>query len=273
MPSPKNIKTLAIVYDFDGTLSEGSVHHRTFIPPDSNLKTTSQKWKNFALQQDADPLLIYMFYLIQYSQKHNITLDKKSFKKIGRDNDQHLFLGVSDWFFFINQFAQKNGIQLQHFIVSSGLQEIIEGSSICNTENLKIFASKFIYDSFGQAVFPAVVLNDSSKLQYLIKINKGIKTHNDTRQVTAYTSEEERPIPFKNMLYIGDGMTDIPAMKFLKNKGGTSLCVYADDSILAHKILSDNRVDAIFQADYSPNSPLSLFIQNKICALSSDFNL
>lgn len=243
---------VALIYDFDGTLSPGNMQEFGFIQAIG--KTPEEFWKmsdEISLGQDASHILCYMKLMIDQAKEAHVELKRDSFVRFG--HEIALFNGVKEWFKLINNYGKEQGVKVEHYINSSGLTEMIEGSPIAK-EFKKIFACSFMYDSHGVAVWPAVAVDYTGKTQFIFKINKGIMSIRDTVKVNESQAEDRKRIPFENMIYFGDGQTDIPCMKIVKMFGGNSVAVYPPDnqrkSVMAEKLLKQNRVNFICPADY-----------------------
>lgn len=244
---------VALIYDFDKTLSPEDMQNYGFIPgigmePENFWALTTKT----VLENKMDMILGYMLVMVKEAEG-KLILTRESFKKMGEKVS--FFPGVSSWFNRINSFALDKGVNIEHYIISSGLKEIIEGSKIAS-EFKRIFAAEFVYNERGIPIWPSMAVNYTSKTQFLFRINKGELDLTDNKGVNEFLPEDERRVPFKNMVYIGDGITDIPCMKIVKNGGGHSIAVYNEDSQLAEKMLAQARVDYIFKADYKKNSLL-----------------
>ncbi len=174
------------------------------------------------------------------------------------------FPGVESWFDRVDMFVKliDPRIHVEHYIVSAGLKEILEGVSI-HTHFKRIFASEYHFNHHDVAVFPKVLVTDSTKTQYLFRINKGKLELSET--INTHMSESERPIPFEHIVYIGDGLTDVPSMTVTKKNGGHTLAVYKKGSPKGIKVCRDlleaGRVDFIAPADYSPKTLLDHRVQ------------
>ena len=220
----KQKPTVALIYDFDGTLSPGNMQEFGFIQ--AIKKNPGQFWsenKKLTDEQDADQILTYMYLMLQKAQSKNVSLKRESFKEFGKNIE--LFNGVIEWFSLINKYGKEKELKIEHYINSSGLIEMIEGTPIAK-EFKKIYACSYLYDVDGKAYWPAVAVNYTTKTQFLFKINKGIESISDNKQINEYIEDNKRKIPFKRMIYFGDGETDIPCMKLVKQKGGHSIAVY-----------------------------------------------
>lgn len=262
------IHKAAIIYDYDGTLARGNIQECSFIPEIGMSR--DDFWKEVRLKtekHDADEILVYMNLMIQKAHANKIKITKRELQRHGKATD--LYAGLSDhsWFNRINAFADDQGLVLEHYIVSSGISEMIEGSPIFPNFK-KVFASQFMYEN-GEAVWPNVAINYTTKTQYLFRINKGIDNQWDNSRINSYMAGDQRPIPFENMIFIGDGDTDIPSMKMMTLKGGHSIAVYDPecgkrtlDKI--HSLISDGRVDFIASADYSENSQIDIAVRGII---------
>lgn len=267
----KNLIKLAVCYDFDGTLAPGNMQEYGFL---RTLKTTPgsfwAKSDELAQNQCADKNLAYMLTMLTEAKNKNISFRREDLQKFGQDIT--LFRGVGDWFKRINAYALKNGVELQHFLLSSGLKEIVEGMPI-SKEFTKVYACSFMYDANGVAFWPAQVVNYTTKTQYLYRISKGCLDEADMA-VNDRTPQSERDIPFSQMVYIGDGMTDIPCMATLRKFGGHAIAVYRPHtktgSKNAEKLLKDGRVDNIAPADYSEGGKMDTMIKALIRKVKSD---
>ena len=246
----KKKPVVALIYDFDGTLSPGNMQEFGFIQAIGKDKTEFwTKNKELSEKNDANGILCYMYLMIQAAKTNGISLKRDSFKKFGADVE--LFEGVKDWFSLINEYGDSIGLEIKHYINSSGLKEMIEGTAI-SKEFENIYACSFLYDVDGIAYWPGVAVDYTTKTQFLFKINKGIKEVSDNCKINEYVPEAERPIPFERMIYFGDGETDIPCMKMVKDHGGHSIVVYGDKKKkhTAYKLINENRVNFVCQADY-----------------------
>ena len=221
MGSKRKKPVFVIAYDFDGTLAGGNMQEYDFIPA-LNMKPSVFWTQSTALakQQRADPILAYMQLMLKKANTFGIQVKKDSFREFGRKVE--LFEGVEDWFARINAYAKIQNVDVQHFIISSGLREMIEGTKIAK-QFKKIYASGFMYDVNGVADWPALAVNYTTKTQYLFRINKGSLDEDDNSLINRYVPDEERSVPFNRMLFIGDGETDVPCMRLIKAQGGMLL--------------------------------------------------
>ena len=205
-----------------------------------------------------------MWVMLEKLKEKNIKPTRAAFRKFA--SDVELFAGVPDWFDRINAYAKQQGVELRHYIISSGLKEMIEGTKIANKFHT-IFASTFMYNKKGEAFWPGIILNYTSKTQFIFRINKGCEDLADNETVNKYIRRELRPMPFENMIYVGDGVTDIPCMKMVKSEGGHAVAVYDARKRKPAKIdqlVKDNRVNAVKPADYRAGKPLEKYIQSVI---------
>lgn len=270
---------IALCYDFDGTLSPKNMQEYDFIP---SLKIKpADFWKEagiMAKKHEADQILCYMLLMLDSTRNTDVRITREGFAEKGATVE--LFDGVTDWFGLINEYGRKRGVTLEHYIISSGIKEMIEGTTL-NKKRVfkKIYACSYIYDKYGVAVWPANVVNYTTKTQYLFRINKGIEDVTDDVSVNEFVPDEDRRVPFSRMIYFGDGSTDIPCMKLVKNQGGHSIAVYkrgAKSRKGALKLLKDNRVNFVAPADYSNGSELhkyTMFVIDKIAASYEIFRL
>jgi hypothetical protein len=263
---------IALIYDFDGTLAPGNMQEFGFMQAIS--KDPATFWtENTKLseQNDADQILTYMYLMKQKAETEGISLKRESFREFGKQIG--LFSGVKEWFSLINNYGKEKGLIIEHYINSSGLKEMIEGTSI-SKEFKNIFACSYVYDIDGKAIWPGVAVNYTTKTQFLFKINKGIESVSDNKRVNEYISHEERRIPFENMIYFGDGETDIPCMKLVKQQGGHSIAVYkprdSKKKKLAQKLIAENRVNFVCSADYTENKEIHQVVKTIIDKIKAD---
>jgi len=253
----KKAPIIALMYDFDRTLSPREMQEYAFIP--GLGMDADEFWAECtktAEKYSMDPILAYMYNMIEKSEgKQIVTHD--SLRALG--NGVGLYDGVSTWFGRVNDYARRRGLAPEHYIISSGIKEIIEGTPIAG-EFKEIYAASFCYNEKGVPFWPAVAVNYTSKTQFLYRINKGVLDTAENRGVNEYMPEEMRRVPFRNMIYIGDGMTDIPSMKLTKANGGHSIAVYTDDRSEADRMLLDGRIDFAVKADYSEGSEMETTI-------------
>lgn len=254
---------MAICYDFDKTLSVDDMQSYSFIK--SLNMDINDFWKEcakFSNQTGADNILSYLFMGLKKCKEVSIAPTKEFFKSCGKDIEY--FDGINTWFDRINKFANKNGVEIEHYIISSGIKEIIEGTTIAKHFK-EIYACSYCYDENGNAFWPATDINYTSKTQFLYRVNKGILKPNDN-SVNNYMDYDDRRIPFENIIYIGDSETDIPSMKLLRNKKGFSISVYNNKNLPDYykSLLHQNRVDYIARADYSKGSELESIVQEII---------
>ena len=247
---------IALIYDFDGTLSPGNMQEFGFIQAIG--QTPEEFWSKsdgIAKGQDASNILAYMKLMYDEARKNGIRLTREDFRRYG--SDIVLFDGVREWFRNVNEYGRRHGVIIEHYINSSGLKEIIEGSSIAK-EFKHIFAGSFIYDEAGEAEWPGIAVDFTAKTQFLFKIQKGIFSSRDAKRVNESMAEDAKRIPFTNMIYFGDGETDIPSMKVVNMFGGNAIAVFNPTDPrkrgLARKLLRQGRVNFITPAVYSRES-------------------
>ena len=266
---------VALVYDFDGTLSPGNMQEFGFIQAIG--KTPEEFWKmsdEIAKGQDASNILAYMKLMFDEAKKAGIKLRKDDFQKFGEQIE--LFNGVTEWFGLINAYGKAKGVRIEHYINSSGLAEMIEGSPIAG-EFKRIFACSFLYNENGEAEWPGVAVDYTAKTQFLFKINKGILSIRDNKRVNESQLEENKRIPFPSMIYFGDGETDVPCMKIVKMFGGNSIAVYNPKAErkkhIARKLLRQKRVNFICPADYSAGSRMYRIVCAIIDKIKAEYEL
>ena len=259
--SPKTI--LAICYDFDKTLSPEDMQAQGFIQSiNYEVEKFWEESNALATNNDMDQNLAYMYMMAKKSRGKYI-FNKDGLRKKG--SEVKLFPGVETWFDRINQYGDEKGVKVEHYIISSGLKEMIEGTSIADKFK-KIYASAFYYDEDGVAVWPAQAINYTNKTQFLFRIEKGALDINDQR-VNDFIEPNEYRIPFRNMVYIGDSDTDIPCMKLVNTYGGHSIGVYnsiTKDKTKVFKMLKENRIKYFVAANYNEDSELEQLVKHII---------
>jgi hypothetical protein len=261
MPAPAI--PLAIIYDFDGTLAPGNMQERQFIP-DIGM-TAVEFWQEVdAVAEDnhADGILSYMFVMLEKAKAAGMPVRREDL--VARSRAIEFFPGVEGWFNRIDSYGEERGVFVEHYVISSGNSEIIEGTSIAHQFS-RIYASKFLYDARGFAVWPAVAINFTTKTQYLFRINKGAHDWKDSSIINKFVPQSERPIPFENMVYIGDGETDVPCFRLVKDLGGLSIAVYANGAYgQAERYRDEGRVNCVIPAEYTENGVLDCTIKSYI---------
>jgi phosphoserine phosphatase len=254
---------LAIIYDFDGTLAPGNMQERQFIP-DVGM-TAGEFWREvdaLAEQNQADGILAYMFLMLEKAKEAGIPVRRDDL--VARSRQIEFFPGVAGWFDRIDAYGDSKGVLVEHYVISSGNSEIIEGTSIAPKFS-RIYASKFLYDAKGLAVWPAVAINFTTKTQYLFRINKGAHEWEDSSIINKFVPQSERPVPFENMIYIGDGETDVPCFRLVKDLGGLSIAVYADGARQrAEQYRVEGRVNCVVPAVYTESSGLDWTVRSYI---------
>lgn len=253
---------VAIMYDFDKTLCTKDMQEYTFIP--SLAESAKEFWEEttqLARKEKMDAILTYMYLMLKKSKAKNKKISRQAFIEAGRDIE--LYPGVNDWFDRIKKYGLDNGVCIEHYIISSGLKEIIEGCPISDKFK-QIYACEFHYDVNGVADWPKTAVNYTNKTQYLFRINKGILDLSNDRELNKFVHEDDRRVPFRNMIYIGDGMTDVPCMKLVKLNGGHSIAVYKKDKTAGNELLKDRRVDYTLKADYREGKELDSIVKNII---------
>ena len=258
---------VAFLYDFDKTLCTTDMQDYAFIP--SLGMTPKEFWaeaNGFGRGNRIDGILAYMYTMIREAEKRNRPFTREDLVEKGRSIV--LFPGVQEWFGRINAFGDSQGVQVEHYIISSGLREIIEGSSISG-EFKEIYASEFYYDEAGKPVWPKLTVNFTAKTQFVYRINKGVLDVSDDKTLNDSMPDDSKRVPFTNMVYMGDGLSDVPCMKMMRAYGGQAIAVYQESNRMGvEDLLAKGRVDFIFPADYSEDTALDLTVKNIIRKMS-----
>lgn len=260
-----DLPVLAICYDFDKTLSPDDMQAQGFIQSlNVDVNEFWQELNSLAKEHDMDNNLAYMYMMATKSYGKQF-LTKEVLADYG--SKVALYNGVSTWFERIRQYGLKQGVQIEHYIISSGLKEMIEGTEMAkNGAFKKIYASAFMFDDKGVAVWPAQAINYTNKTQFLFRIQKGMLDINDPG-VNDYIRPEEQRVPFRNMIYIGDSDTDIPCMSLVNVNGGHSIGVYDPDSKnkdKVYKMMQHHRIRYYASADYTDGSDLDTVVKQII---------
>lgn len=268
------LPTIALVYDFDGTLAPGNMQEFGLLQ-DIGYQNPNDFWNlcdQIAKTNDAGGISVVMYALQTEAQRHGIRCTREMLRKYGQS--VQFFPGVKDWFSTINQYASQIGVEVKHYINSSGIKEMIEGCTIAQNFE-QIYACSYLYDSNGDACWPSVVVDYTKKTQFLFKINKGIREVSDRVRVNEFVPTEERPVPFERMIYFGDGETDVPCMRTVKSNGGYSFAVYGNDKkrALAQQLLTEGRVNFACNADYTHQGEMMEIVKRILDKIKAEYTL
>ncbi len=246
-----------------------------FIP--AIRMTTKEFWnevKTLSKKHEADNILVYMGLMLEKARAAEVPVRKKDFEEFGKKVE--LFQGVADWFPRINTYAKESGVAVKHYVISSGLREMVFASPI-GRHFAAVFASSFWYDHNGVAKWPALALNYTTKTQYLFRINKGSLYVYDHSKINKYVPQHERPVPFQNMIFIGEGETDIPCFRLLTDQGGHSVAVYKPKTkgarARAQQLIRDGRVKFAAPANYREGHAVDRIVKAVIDKLAIDAHL
>ena len=268
----KPLKT-ALIYDFDGTLARGNMQEVSFIPSVGMEKGAFwDEAERLTRVADGDGILMYMQLMLSHARANGSPITRAMLREHG--HDVKLFDGLKSdltgpgWFERIDALGAKYGLEIEHYIISAGLEEMIDGCPIRDAFR-HVFASKFVYDEDGVAIWPAVGVNYTTKTQYLFRINKGVLNHYEHDKINRFIPDEVRPVPFERMIFLGDGDTDVPTMKMMHTKGGFSIAVYDPrnserDQQKIYGLISEDRVNFVAAADYREGSALDLIVKGLI---------
>jgi len=257
---PNERPIVALLYDFDKTLCTQDMQNYAFIP--SLGMAPEDFWREanaFGQREKMDGVLAYMYTMIRKCGELGVPLTRESLVRCGRSIV--FFPGVQDWFSRINHFGELLGIQVEHYVISSGLREIIEGSAIAGAFR-EIYASEFFYDGAGRPVWPKLAVNFTAKTQFVYRINKGVLDVSDDKTLNDSMPDKSKRVAFTNMIYLGDGLSDVPCMKMMRAYGGEAIAVYqAGNRPGVEKLLRQGRVDFIYPADYREGTGLEVTVQ------------
>jgi hypothetical protein len=259
----------ALIYDFDGTLARGNMQEVSFIPSiGMDIGAFWAEAEKLTKDADADGILMYMQLMLRHAARNNAPITRETLSDQGRE--VALFEGLKDlsWFDRMNAFGAQYGLDIEHYIISAGLEEMIEGTPI-RPALTHVFASHYVYDENGEAAWPAVGVNYTTKTQYLFRINKGVNNHWENERINHFIPDDDRRIPFERMIFLGDGDTDVPTMKMMHTKGGFSIAVYdprsnEKDQKKVYSLISEDRVNFVAAADYREGSALDLIVKGLV---------
>lgn len=261
-------REVAFMFDFDDTLIEGSMQDKGLF----NLLgvTPDEFWKeanDFSEKHNMDSINAYLYILLLVAKKKGVKLTRKTLVECGKDLP--FFKGVKEFFPRIKEYAKSVGLNLEFYIISSGNKEIIEGSEIGSEFN-RIFASEYVYNKSDTPVWIANNVNFTVKTQFINRIRKGLLDNlYDTVQVNEKFTDRANLIPYSNMVYFGDGYTDIPSMKVVSMNGGNSICIYTEGKKAnAEATLKDGRSTHIALADYSEGGRIDKICKNILDEIS-----
>ena len=270
------MKKTAILYDFDKTLCTKDMQEYSLIPS-LGYKEPSQFWKEvgkLSRQSQMDGVSAYLYWLVRKYEEQGRPLRREDFADVGRSIE--FYRGVDTWFRRINEYGASLGLEIEHYVISSGMAEIIEASGIAD-EFRRIYACRYYYDENGTARWPAQIINYTTKTQYIFRINKQVLDESDDESLIAWVPQEQRPIPFSRMVYIADGLTDVPCMKLVKEYGGKSIVVYNPESakagITASRLIRENRADFMSVADYRESHDLETLVKLILDHMAADSRL
>ena len=254
---------VALIYDFDKTLCTKDMQEYSLIPS-LGYENASEFWNEVTVLTQAnhmDAIGAYLYTLHKKFKELGTPLHKSMFSDLGKDIV--LYPGVETWFERVNKMGEENGLEVEHYIISSGMDEIIRGTTIAKHFK-KIYACRYYYED-DYAVWPAQIVNYTTKTQYIFRINKQVLDENDDKDLNKYVDFKDRPIPFEHMVYIADGITDIPCMRLVKEYGGNAIAVYNEESgkarIVAESLIKDGRANYMAKANYEENSDMEILIK------------
>ena len=273
MPGRFFQNTIALVYDFDGTLSPQPMQEYTVLPkigvePAAFWDLVNRE----ARETESDQMLVYMRHILEALERERVDVKREDFMAMAGAIEY--FPGVPTWFGRVNGYVRRRGrgqVKLHHYLISAGQKEILDGVSI-RRHFKRIYASEYHFNHHGVATFPKFLVTDTLKTQFLFRINKGIE--DVTESINEHMPEAERPIPFPNMIYVGDGVTDVPSMALTKKNGGHAVAVYNPAGERGRatcvKLLDAGRVDFVAEADFRRSSKLSRRVELVLDAIIAD---
>lgn len=261
----ETLPVLAMCYDFDKTLSPDDMQAQGYIQSVGyDVDAFWEESSSLAHDNDMDRNLSYMYKMVEESQGHFV-LNKEKLAEYG--SKVALYPGVAEWFERIREYGRQKGVIIEHYIISSGLKEMVEGTQMAKEGAFeRIYACSFYFDERGVAKWPAQVVNYTNKTQFLFRIQKGVLDPNDPAVNDSFAPEDIR-VPFRNMVYIGDSDTDVPCMRLVNSNGGHSIGVYdpeTGDTRKVHKMMREGRIKYFAPADYREGSELDTLLKKII---------
>ncbi len=252
----KKKKIVALIYDFDNTLINCDMQNITLAKElAGSVEAFWARANGFMIDNDVDEVLSYLYMSNVMAKEKGIKFTKKYLAEHGKKINAY-FAGVETWFDRINAYASDMGVELKHYVISAGFQDMVDNCSIAKNFE-KIFACRYVYDASGEVLWPAYVVNYSQKIQYIARIRKNLTENlRDSKGVNTKVGKKDQYISYDRMIYLGDGVTDVPGMKMIKQMGGYSICVYDKTKESAKRLLRDKRVDYVVPADYTEGSLL-----------------
>ena len=268
------LPSVALVYDFDGTLVPGNMQEFGLLQaigydkPNDFWNLCDQLTKT----NDAGGIAVVMYAIQAAAQRAGLRCTRDFLRSYGKMVT--FFPGVEQWFEQINAYASQIGVEVKHYINSSGIKEMIDGCAIAHAFE-RIYACSYLYDSDGDACWPAVVVDYTKKTQFLYKINKGIREVSDHVRINEFVPSNQRPVPFERMIYFGDGETDVPCMRTIKANGGHSFAVYGNEKkrSLAQQLLAEGRVNFACAADYTEEGEMMVIVKRILDKIKADYTL
>ncbi len=262
-----DLTLVAFIYDFDKTLCDKDMQEYSFIPA---LGMDSEHFWNKTTElinkEKMDKILGYMYMMLKEAKENELSINKNYLNSLGKDIN--FFPGVLTWFERVNEYGKKIGLKIEHYIVSSGLREIIKGTPISKYFK-EIYACEFLYNEDGNAIWPKMSVNYTAKTQFISRINKGVLDISDDNNLNKAMLDENRRISTKNMIYFGDGLTDIPSMRMTRENGGYAIAVYQNNNKeIVNDLLLDDRIDFHSEAIYNEDSELDKLIKNILLDIS-----
>ena len=268
-----NKPIVAICYDFDNTLSPKCMQEYGFISKlDISPTEFWEKSDEYIKKYNADSVTSYMYNMLKTYKEKNLVFTKKDLHDCGKQID--LYDGVDTWFKRINEFGKQNGVIVEHYIISTGNKEILEGTKIAK-EFTEIYASSYMWNEKDEPIWPAMAINYTNKTQFLYRINKGISSVTDNTVNNKMPNEKKR-IPLSNFIYIGDSSTDVPCMRLVVKHTGYAIGIYDPNSNHLDAIFElndNNRIPYFVPANYNENSPMDILIKEIILKIKSESNL
>lgn len=260
-------KRIALLYDFDCTLADGFMQSFGLVQDlgHRDINEYFEASNNLVGGEEMDMCLSMMAGIVRSANQQGKKVTREYLQGFGKN--MKYYVGVEEWFDRVNAIGARYGYEIEHYVISSGLKELIEGSSISKYFK-RIYANFFAYDQDGVAYWPSQVVNYSSKVQYVYRVRKNVLDDlGDVSKVNEKMADSE-VLPFKNIIYLGDSQTDIPSFKVVKNSGGMAICVYDPASAkakgVAQKCFIEGRVNYFVPADYSEGSDLFELVKNYI---------
>jgi phosphoserine phosphatase len=265
---------IAVIFDFDDTLGPDST---SGYLKQAGVDDIASFWGEVGemMKQDWDPVPAYLHHMIQASKQGvSSPLTQDALRKWGKELP--FFDGVQGLFDHIRSVVREANprVSLEFYLISSGIGDVLRHTEIAH-EFHDIWASEFHYDEQGIAVAPKRVVSFTDKTRYIFQIQKGIigeASKGKPFDVNKKLNAQQIRVPMNQMIFVGDGYTDIPCFSMVKKEGGVSIAVYDKNHVEkwgnAYQFVADGRVSNLLSANYQEGSDLVNFLSMAVRSMA-----